>query len=58
MKKVIKISKLVICIYISFSYNPEFVQKIKTIDNYHWHPKRKYCSFQPMNKLNDISGTK
>lgn len=30
---------------VSFPYNPQFVQKIKTIDGHRWHPEGKYWSF-------------
>ena len=46
LKSVIKISKLEQNrIALSFLYNPEFVQKIKTIKGYRWHPEGKYWSF-------------
>lgn len=49
-KLLIKISKLrEDKISISFPFKPEFVQKIKTINGYRWHPEGKYWSF-PCNK--------
>jgi len=29
-------------ILVSFSYNPEFISKLKSIDGYRWHPDKKY----------------
>lgn len=47
LKSVIKISKVEQNrIALSFLYNPKFVQKIKTIKGYRWHPEGKYWSFQ------------
>jgi site-specific recombinase XerD len=34
----------------SFSYNPQFVQKIKTIKGHRWHPDGKYWSFPGTNE--------
>jgi len=36
---------------INFSYNPDYIKKIKTINGYKWHPEEKYWSI-PLN--NDI----
>jgi len=47
---VIKISKLEqdrICV--AFSYNPDFVQKVKTIEGHQWHPEGRYRSFPNTN---------
>ncbi|MEJ5166677.1 MAG: hypothetical protein WHV67_06585 [Thermoanaerobaculia bacterium] len=47
---IIKISKLgENRIRVHFSYNPEYVQKIKTIKGYGWHPEGKCCSFPDTN---------
>jgi len=32
-------------ILVAFSYNPAFVNKIKTISGHRWHPEEKYWSF-------------
>jgi len=32
-------------ILVSFSYSPEFISKLKSIDGYRWHPDKKYWSF-------------
>ena len=29
---------------INFSYNPDYIKKIKTINGYKWHPEEKYWS--------------
>jgi len=34
---------------VSFSYNPQFVQKIKSIKGHRWHPEGKYWSFPNAN---------
>lgn len=34
---------------ISFSYSPEYVQKIKTINGYRWHPEGKCWDFPNTN---------
>jgi hypothetical protein len=34
----------------SFSYNPQFVQKIKTIKGHRWQPDGKYWSFPGSNE--------
>lgn len=34
---------------VSFPYNPQFVEKIKTIKGHRWHPDGKYCSFPNTN---------
>jgi hypothetical protein len=36
---------------VSFSYNPKFVQKIKTIKGHHWHPDGKCWSFPNINGI-------
>jgi hypothetical protein len=35
---------------VSFPYNPQFVQKIKTIKGHRWHPNGKYWSFPGSNE--------
>jgi len=35
---------------VSFPYNPQFVQKIKTIKGHRWHPDGKYWSFPGTNE--------
>jgi len=32
-------------IRVTFPYNPSFIEKIKTIDGWRWHPEEKYWSF-------------
>jgi len=32
-------------IVVTFSYDPEFVAKVKSIEAYRWHPDKKYWSF-------------
>jgi hypothetical protein len=32
-------------IKVAFSYNPEYVAKIKTVKAHRWHPEKKYWSF-------------
>jgi hypothetical protein len=34
---------------VSFPYNPDCVQKIKTVKGYRWHPDGKYWSFPNTN---------
>jgi len=34
---------------VSFPYNPQFVEKIKTIKGHRWHPEEKYWSFPNSN---------
>jgi hypothetical protein len=34
---------------VSFPYNPQFVEKIKTIKGHRWHPEEKYWSFPSSN---------
>jgi len=34
---------------VSFPYNPQFVEKIKTIKEHRWHPEEKYWSFPNSN---------
>ena len=43
----VKISKHIQAdkILVSFSYDPEFVAKVKSIKGYRWHPDKKYWSF-------------
>ncbi len=36
-------------ILVSFSYNPDFVQKVKSIEGYKYHPEGKYWSFPNRN---------
>ncbi len=31
-------------ITVSFSYSPDYIAKIKTIEGYRWHPEEKYWS--------------
>ena len=33
----------------SFPYNPQFMEKIKTIKGHRWHPEEKYWSFPSSN---------
>jgi len=37
-------------IKVAFSYNPEYVGRIKTVKAHRWHPEEKYWSF-PYSKL-------
>ncbi|MGC8928783.1 MAG: tyrosine-type recombinase/integrase, partial [Myxococcota bacterium] len=45
MNKVIQIRKENGFIKVSFPYNPDYVEKIKTIKGHRWHPQEKYWSF-------------
>jgi len=36
-------------IVVSFSYDPKFVAKVKTIEGHRWHPDKKYWSFPNSN---------
>lgn len=46
LKRAIKISKLgQDRIAVSFFYNPIFIQKVKTVKGYKWHPVEKCWSF-------------
>jgi len=54
LKSVIKISKLrQDKIAVSFSYNRDFVQKVKTVKGCKWHPVEKYWSFPSGNDILD-----
>ncbi len=35
----------------SFSYNPDYVRKIKSIKDYRWHPEEKHWGFQCSDKV-------
>jgi len=32
-------------IVVSFSYDPKFVAKVKSLERHRWHPDKKYWSF-------------
>lgn len=36
-------------IKVSFPYNPSYIAKVKTIEEYRWHPEEKYWSFTNTN---------
>jgi len=40
-------------IAVSFSYNPDFAQKVKTVKEHRWHPVEKYWSFPSGNDILD-----
>jgi hypothetical protein len=40
-------------ITISFPYDPQLVQKVKTIDGRKWHPDEKYWSFPDSNSTSE-----
>ena len=38
-------------IIVKISYNPEYIEKIKSIDGYRWHPEEKYWSLPYSDKI-------
>ncbi|MGB9721069.1 MAG: site-specific tyrosine recombinase/integron integrase [bacterium] len=45
LNKIIQVRKETGFIKVTFPYNPEFVEKIKSIKGHHWHPEGRYWSF-------------